>query len=248
MPDLPRKKVGLISCSGEDHPCGTLSRVATRLVLEQLRPADTVTLCLPLFLAGEESERAFARFYPTVAIDGCDKRCAALATARYSGPVARGLVLDRLLEGMGVQVRPDWRRRLDAEGMAAAQEVAEIIARQVDHVIEAGGRPALIESVVETTAGTVEVATCSCGSEIPVLRLVLQGRTVELLGVPALFDLFCQDGRAPAPETTAALLAQARIYNNVTPEDESELVEALDAAYREYWRSHTSQPRDKPKT
>ena len=62
MPDLPRKKVGLISCSGEELPEGTVTRRAVRKVLETLRPDDTVTLCLPLFLAGGEGERAFARY------------------------------------------------------------------------------------------------------------------------------------------------------------------------------------------
>ncbi len=54
-------KVGIISCSGEEIPGGTVARLATRRVLEALRPQSTVTLCLPLFLAGEESERRFAR-------------------------------------------------------------------------------------------------------------------------------------------------------------------------------------------
>ena len=43
---------------------------------EDLRPAETVTICLPLFLAGGEGDRAFAKFYPTIAVDGCEKRCA----------------------------------------------------------------------------------------------------------------------------------------------------------------------------
>ncbi len=49
------KKVGIISCSGEAIPEGTISRLATRRVLESLRPGITVTICLPLFLAGEEA-------------------------------------------------------------------------------------------------------------------------------------------------------------------------------------------------
>ena len=76
MPDLPRKKIGLISCSGEEMPEGTVTRRAVRKVLETLRPNDTVTLCLPLFLAGGEGERAFARHYPTIAVDGCSKSAA----------------------------------------------------------------------------------------------------------------------------------------------------------------------------
>lgn len=93
MPDLPKKKVGIVACSGEELPEGTVTRLAALKVLEQLRPADTVTICLPLFLAGGEGDRAFARFYPTVAVDGCDKRCAARATEMYSGKPAASVVL-----------------------------------------------------------------------------------------------------------------------------------------------------------
>ena len=69
--------MGIVACSGEELPEGTVTRLAALRVLEQLRPGDTVTICLPLFLAGGEGDRAFARFYPTVAVDGCELRCAA---------------------------------------------------------------------------------------------------------------------------------------------------------------------------
>jgi len=58
-------KVGLISCAGEDLPEGTISRLAVRRVLEHLRPGQAVSICLPLFLAGNEGERDFARNFPT---------------------------------------------------------------------------------------------------------------------------------------------------------------------------------------
>ena len=82
-------KVGIISCSGEEIPEGTISRNAVRRVLESLRPHDAVTLCLPLFLAGNEGERNFARTHPTITIDGCDKQCARWGTEKHGGPVAR---------------------------------------------------------------------------------------------------------------------------------------------------------------
>ena len=95
MVDLPKKKVGIVACSGEELAEGTVTRLAALKVLEKLRPSDTVTICLPLFLAGGEGDRAFARFYPTIAVDGCDRRCAARATEMYSGkPAARLVVSD----------------------------------------------------------------------------------------------------------------------------------------------------------
>lgn len=67
-------KVGIVSCSGESIPEGTISRLATRRVLELLRPDKAVTICLPLFVAGNEGERNFAKTHPTIAIDGCPKQ------------------------------------------------------------------------------------------------------------------------------------------------------------------------------
>ena len=119
MVDLPKKKVGIIACSGEELPEGTVTRQAALKVLEQLRPDDTVTICLPLFLAGGEGDRAFARFYPTIAVDGCELRCAARATEMYSGKPAAGIVVTELVEQHGLE-RPQGARHLNDAGMKAA--------------------------------------------------------------------------------------------------------------------------------
>ena len=80
-------KVGVISCSGEECLGGTISRLATRKVLEELKLVKTVTLCLPLYLAGGEEERNFAKVFPTISVDGCDKLCAKISTEKYSGKI-----------------------------------------------------------------------------------------------------------------------------------------------------------------
>ena len=82
-----KTKIGVVSCSGEDCLGGTISRLATRKMLE-LRPDETVTICLPLFLAGGEEERGFADEYPTISVDGCNKYCGKRATEKYSGKVS----------------------------------------------------------------------------------------------------------------------------------------------------------------
>jgi uncharacterized metal-binding protein len=134
MPNLPRKKVGLISCSGEEMPEGTVTRRAVRKVLETLRPDDTVTLCLPLFLAGGEGERAFARYYPTIAIDGCDKRCAALATQKYSAKPAASIVVTEIAKECGCKGMGS-ARRLNAEGLRLTDEVAGKIVDETDRLL-----------------------------------------------------------------------------------------------------------------
>src|SRR3990170_368126 len=90
-------KVGIVSCSGEEIPEGTISRIATRLVLDELKPGETVTICLSLFLAGGEGERTFAKLYPTITVDSCEKRCAKIGTEKYSGKPFENIVVTDIL-------------------------------------------------------------------------------------------------------------------------------------------------------
>ena len=131
---MATRKVGIISCSGEEVPEGTISRVATRLVLERLRAEETVTICLPLFLAGGEDERAFARVFPTITVDGCEKRCAEIGTKKYSGKPAATIVVTDILKKYP-SLNPKSRNELSDEEMELAEIVATEIARKVDEVL-----------------------------------------------------------------------------------------------------------------
>jgi uncharacterized metal-binding protein len=94
---MSETKIGVLSCSGEECLGGTISRLATRKILEELRIGKTVTLCLPLYLAGGEEERSFAKAYPVITVDGCNKCCAKRATEKYSGKVSDAIVVSDIL-------------------------------------------------------------------------------------------------------------------------------------------------------
>jgi uncharacterized metal-binding protein len=244
MPNLPERKVGLIACSGEDLPEGTVSREAALRVLERLRPGRTVTLCLPLFLAGEERERAFARFFPTIAIDGCEKRCAARATEMYSARPAVSVVVSELRERLSLDP-PKRVRGPDEAREALALATAEALAGQVDNLLK--GAPAPSSDAEARGAGTradggapdaleETEAVCSCVSAIPVQSVEVDGRTLELVALPAVFALLHEEGKRPSDDGTAeALLDQVRIYNLVPPESEAALRRALLNAYEAFW-------------
>lgn len=129
-------KAGIISCSGEAIPEGTIARLATRRVLEALRPGKTVTLCLPLFLAGEEGERNFAQTHPTIVIDGCAKQCAKWSTEKCSGPVSGAIVVSEILGTAAAGCSRSSRRASQAD-REAVTTVAEKIAAEVDRVLSA---------------------------------------------------------------------------------------------------------------
>jgi uncharacterized metal-binding protein len=127
-------KVGIVSCSGESIPEGTISRLATRQVLESLRPDRTVTICLPLFVAGDEGERNFAQTHPTITIDGCAKQCARWGTEQHSSPVSGALVVSTILGTAAAGCSRSLRSASQVDKEAVSM-VAEQLAAEVDRIL-----------------------------------------------------------------------------------------------------------------
>jgi uncharacterized metal-binding protein len=241
MPELPGRKVGIVACSGEELAEGTVTRLAALEVLEQLRPGETVTICLPLFLAGGEGDRAFARFYPTIAIDGCEKRCAARATEQHSGKPAASVVVTDLLAEHGVD-RPQGARRLDENGRLAVEITAERVVGLVDELL--GGQWSRRGGSFVEAAATAEPARaaaaapqatppagCACGSGIPVQAVVVDGREVPLAALPLIFEQFRGAGKAPGADVTRELLETVKIYNDVPAGTDEAYAAALAREY-----------------
>jgi len=128
-------KVGIIPCNGEEIAEGTVTRFACRKVLDSLRPGDTVTICLPLFIAGDKGEQNFARTFPTITVDGCEKRCSQKSTEKLSGSPRYAVVISELLKEKGI-TPPASRRKLTAQDQTAIDLVAEEIARKVDAILK----------------------------------------------------------------------------------------------------------------
>jgi hypothetical protein len=130
MSELP--KVGIISCSGEDCPGGNISREATLRVLHELKPDETATICLPLFLAGGEGERGFARRFPTITVDGCGKMCAAIGTARFSNKPTVEINLEDYTDYSSLSSDEKWH--IQERSSNLVEKLAADIADHVDKI------------------------------------------------------------------------------------------------------------------
>ncbi len=135
LEEIKYDKVGIIPCNGEEICEGTLTRHASRKVLDKLRPGRTVTICLPLFIAGDKGERNFAKTFPTITVDGCDKCCSRLATEKLSGKPSHSIIVSEVLKTRGVEA-PQSRRTLTEKDQVAVDAVAEEIANKVDQILE----------------------------------------------------------------------------------------------------------------
>ena len=130
-------KVGVVSCSGEDCLGGTISRLATRKVLEETNAGETVTICLPLFLAGGEEERGFADEHPVISVDGCSKYCAKRATEKYSGKVSASLNVADIIDPKNAGSGALSGRDLTDEHIKMVSKVTESIKIKIDEILGA---------------------------------------------------------------------------------------------------------------
>ncbi|TWH78343.1 putative zinc-binding protein [Sedimentibacter saalensis] len=132
---MNKSKVGVLSCSGEECLGGTISRLATRKVMEELREGKVVSLCLPLYVAGGQEERFFAKAFPVIAVEGCDKCCAKKATEKYSGDVSDLVVVSDIIGEEAAAGKTVSTRNLSQEHLDMVDKVAEDICRKVDKIL-----------------------------------------------------------------------------------------------------------------
>lgn len=221
-------KVGIISCSGEEIPEGTISRLATRRVLELMRPGNTVTICLPLFLAGNEAEREFASKHPTITVDGCDKLCAKKGTEKYSGPVSAALVVSDILNGDCVCCARSAKDRSEKD-KEAVWMVSEEIAKAVDAI--------LTESNGCGTEGSEDGDACACSRPVPGMEIQVGGKPVTVAALALIFDHLAETGLSADDSSGDKLLETVRIYHPIEPDEEDAYRVSLISAYKDYRRN-----------
>ena len=236
MPDLLEKKVGIVACSGEEMASGLVTRLAALKTLEERRRGQTVTICLPLFLAGGEGDRAFAKFYPTIAVDGCAKRCAARATEMYSNKPAASFVVIDFIEENDLPT-PNGLRKLDAGGQQVVDRLADALAAKVDELMAvrwSRTKGAALDASPTPAAQVTEGAACACGSGIPITRIEINGQTLEFLALTAIFDMADAQGQSSSDAAPDSLLAAVRLYNPIPAGQASLYAEAVGLAWSDY--------------
>jgi len=156
-------KIGVVSCSGEDCLGGTISRLATRKMLDEVRPDATVTICLPLFLAGGVEERGFAEKFPTISVDGCSKACAKRATEKYSGKVSAAIDVTDLIGKEVAEAGALSIRNLTDEHKAMVEKVTSEITAKFDEVLKAAQRDLVAKGLAMIGSGSSGGCGCGCG-------------------------------------------------------------------------------------
>jgi hypothetical protein len=147
-----------------------------------------------------------------------------------------------VVERLGID-HPHGRRSLDAAGLHAVDEVAGQAALLVDEILEKrwnrrSGQFISVETSPESALPVI--ATCSCGSGVPVQEISVAGQRVTLVALPVIFEQTLAAGKTPSDETEAALLEMVKIYNPLPAEKEADYSKTILEEYARFCQREAS--------
>jgi hypothetical protein len=160
----------------------------------------------------------------------------------HSGKPAAEIIVTDLIGGDGSGNDLGSGRQLSADGMEAADVVAERIAWTVDELLGVKWDRRRDKPIREERTGTAEekeeaeakVATCACGSGIPIQKVQVNGREVTFIALPLIFERFQQQGKFPEDGTAEELMKTVKIYTPIPEGEEEAYAEAVMREYARY--------------
>jgi hypothetical protein len=138
---------------------------------------------------------------------------------------------------------PVGRRWLNESGQHAVSITADRIADTVDKLLGKQWDRRLgdviqlevIDADQAVKNSVPEVATCACGSGIPIQNMVIAGKEVTIVGLPLIFQQFTEAAKFPNEENISELMDMVKIYNPISVEDEPVYRDGIRKAYKNYW-------------
>jgi hypothetical protein len=115
--------------------------------------------------------------------------------------------------------------------------VAEQVVEQVDSLLEkkwSRREGAMISQETEATQG--HGATCSCGSGIPVQKVLINQQEMTLVALPLIFQKFQDAKKTPSEAVLNDIMEMVKIYNGIEPGDEIAIRQAVAQAYQTEWQ------------
>jgi hypothetical protein len=144
--------------------------------------------------------------------------------------------------------QPKGLRQLNNAGKQAVDLMAEQIANQVDQILSLQwdrrkgefALPVLADDAATPSLQETVQATCSCGSGIPIQKVLIGGSEITLIALPVMLQQFKEAGKVPGTETITELLDLLKIYNPVPAGEESIYRDMLLTEYSAYYEKEPS--------
>lgn len=126
-----KNKIAILPCTGIGQAVGTIARQAAYHVCEDLRPDDTLLVCLPALVKGVQEDIDMIRACPVVVVEGCRECCGTYALKLQHGSPSAVISVAAVIKGKNLKIKRSARRQLtqpeqDAVGLVTKGVVAEI--------------------------------------------------------------------------------------------------------------------------
>ena len=131
---MENRKVLVVPCSGIGKSLGTVGRVATYKVIEQMRPEKTRTVCLALLTMGDADALRLVRENPCIAVDGCPAQCSKKNIEASMGKLAHNIIVTDVLR-RNRSLKPDGVIELNEQGDKLAEIIARALSEKVDEIL-----------------------------------------------------------------------------------------------------------------
>ena len=123
-------------------------------------------------------------------------------------------------------------------GMLAVDAVARQVAQQVDRLLGKGWNRRdgkFMQPEPDEEAQPEGMATCSCGSGIPIQKITVHGQEMTLVALPLIFQNFRDAHKSPSRPVLDEMMAMVKIYNRIQPADEPAVRQEIEREYQVYW-------------
>jgi uncharacterized metal-binding protein len=127
-------KTAILPCTGIGQVVGTIARQAAYRVCEDLRPKETVLVCLPALVRGVQEDLDMIVECPVVVIEGCKECCATYALAARGGVPSAVVSVPEAMKGKGLKIKREARRVLTEPEMAVVELVCDKVVAEVDRL------------------------------------------------------------------------------------------------------------------
>ncbi|MEW6357002.1 MAG: putative zinc-binding protein [Planctomycetota bacterium] len=133
-------KIAILPCTGVGQVVGTIARQAAYQVCDDLRPEDTVLVCLPALVKGVQEDIDMIRDCPVIVIEGCKECCATYALQLQGGAASATVSVPDVMKGKGLKIKREARRAVTESEQAVAELVSKRVVQEIER-LKLGGSP-----------------------------------------------------------------------------------------------------------
>ena len=125
-------RIAILPCTGVGQTVGTIARQAAYRVCDDMRPQDTVLVCLPALVKGIQEDIDMIQSCPVIVIEGCGDCCASYALQLRGGKPSQTISVLRTMKGTGLTVKRETRQHLnDSE-----RQIVELVSNRVIEAVD----------------------------------------------------------------------------------------------------------------